>query len=107
MNEFKYHEFLKSKINLPKDVGILEDFEVSDFLLPHQKDIVKWAVRGGRRALFESFGGLATVPFRAIKLGRKGVATELNHISYKDGLIYCRQAESEMLTPSLFDCLED
>ena len=56
--------------------------------------------------IFDPFGGLATVPFRAIKLGRKGVATELNHISYKDGLMYCRQAESEALTPSLFDCLE-
>lgn len=52
----KYIEFLQNKMCLPKEEGIIEDFEISDFLKPHQKDIVKWAVRGGRRALFESFG---------------------------------------------------
>ena len=56
--------------------------------------------------IFDPFGGLATVPFRAIKMGRKGVATELNIVSYTDGLRYCRQAESEALTPSLFDCID-
>lgn len=51
-----YIEFLQNKMCLPKEQGLIEDFEISDFLKPHQKDIIKWAVRGGRRALFESFG---------------------------------------------------
>jgi hypothetical protein len=52
-----YLDFLKQKMNLPKDHGIdIDDSELLPQLLPHQKDIVKWAIKGGRRALFESFG---------------------------------------------------
>ena len=52
-----YAEFLKSKtISAPSsgfDVA-LED--INDNLKPHQKIAVQWAVKGGRRALFEAFG---------------------------------------------------
>jgi len=52
-----YIEFLKSKISIAKESGFeIEDSEINPILLPHQKDAVKWAIRGGRRALFESFG---------------------------------------------------
>lgn len=52
-----YVQFLKSKIetapvsgfSIPKD-------ELSNALKPHQADAVQWALKGGRRALFESFG---------------------------------------------------
>lgn len=52
-----YQEFLKTKIEIAKDSGFdisLDD--INPVLKPHQKDAVKWAVKGGRRALFESFG---------------------------------------------------
>lgn len=57
MEETKYMEFLKSKMAIAKDTG----FEVSpenlnSALLPHQKDIVSWAISGGRRAIFAKFG---------------------------------------------------
>lgn len=53
----KYTDFLKSKIVLAPESGFeVEDSEISAALLPHQKDAVKWALKGGRRALFESFG---------------------------------------------------
>lgn len=53
----QYIDFLKSKI----DVAPITGFEISpdkinSILKPHQRDAVVWAVRGGRRALFESFG---------------------------------------------------
>lgn len=52
-----YMEFLQSKIVLAKDSGfIVDDSEINPILKPHQRDAVKWAVRGGRRALFEAFG---------------------------------------------------
>ncbi|MBQ8279723.1 MAG: DNA methylase N-4 [Roseburia sp.] len=52
-----YLEFLKSKIEIAKDSGFeVEPSEVNKALKPHQKDAVIWALRGGRRALFESFG---------------------------------------------------
>jgi hypothetical protein len=56
--------------------------------------------------IFDPFGGLLTVPFRAIKLGRLGIATELNPESFRDGLQYLRAAENDSLSPSLFDILD-
>jgi DNA modification methylase len=32
------------------------DHEINQNLKPHQRDAVRWAVKGGKRALFESFG---------------------------------------------------
>jgi DNA modification methylase len=58
-----YHKFLRAKCNLPADFGVPvepgEVFELADkdFIpKPHQTAGVMWAVKGGRRALFESFG---------------------------------------------------
>ncbi len=50
-----YIEFIESKIEVAKDSGF-ELNEVNKNLLPHQQEAVKWALRGGKRALFESFG---------------------------------------------------
>lgn len=53
----KYIDFLKSKIELAKDTGFdISPDEVNPILKPHQRDAVIWAIKGGRRALFESFG---------------------------------------------------
>lgn len=52
-----YREFCKRKVELSKDQGFtISPDEVHPWLKPHQRDAVVWAVRGGRRALFESFG---------------------------------------------------
>lgn len=52
-----YREFLETKIELAKDSGFrIEPQELNPALKPHQKDAVAWALKGGRRALFESFG---------------------------------------------------
>ena len=56
-DEMDYIEFLKSKIEIAKDSGFeVGREEINPALKPHQKDAVIWALRGGRRALFESFG---------------------------------------------------
>ncbi|MFW9879760.1 MAG: SNF2-related protein, partial [Candidatus Thorarchaeota archaeon] len=58
-----YEKFLQSKIEIAPESG----FEISEkdlpskfidgtFLKPHQRDCIIWAIKGGRRALFESFG---------------------------------------------------
>jgi DNA modification methylase len=53
----EYIEFLKSKIDIAPKTGIeISEEDVNPILKPHQRDAVIWAVRGGRRALFESFG---------------------------------------------------
>lgn len=53
----EYLDFLKTKIELATDSGFeIEPCKLNKALKPHQKDAVSWALRGGRRALFESFG---------------------------------------------------
>ncbi len=55
--EMNYQEFLKTKIEIAPESGFeVQTQEINKALLSHQKDAVKWALQGGRRALFESFG---------------------------------------------------
>ena len=52
-----YEEFLQGKVDIAEETGIeVEPEAVNPALKPHQRDAVLWALRGGRRALFESFG---------------------------------------------------
>lgn len=78
-------------------------------LCPLQFDIVdrcieQFSMPG--ETVYDPFGGLMTVPFRAIKKNRKGIATELNQSYWLDGIQYLKQAEMEMSTPSLLDLME-
>jgi DNA modification methylase len=57
--------------------------------------------------VFDPFGGLMTVPYRAVKHGRKGRACELNPDYFRDGSVYMRAIESQVNMPSLFDIIED
>ena len=57
-----YQEFLESKKTIAPDRGfIVAPENINPALMPHQKDAVAWALRGGQRALFESFGMGKTV----------------------------------------------
>lgn len=52
-----YKDFLETKIELATESGFVVDpKKVNKVLKPHQRDAVVWALKGGRRALFESFG---------------------------------------------------
>lgn len=52
-----YLDFLNSKVCISPDSGFeVDPDEISSSLKPHQRDAVLWALKGGRRALFESFG---------------------------------------------------
>lgn len=53
--------------------------------------------------VYDPFGGLMTVPYRAIKLGRLGAGVELNTQYFFDGVHYCKAAEAEHGMPTLFD----
>jgi DNA modification methylase len=55
--EIAYEEFLKNKVVIAEDYGFeVSEDAISTKLMPHQKDIVLWALKGGRRAIFASFG---------------------------------------------------
>ena len=57
MEHIDYQNFVRGKIAMAKFSGFeVADSEISAILKPHQRDIVKWAVRGGCRAIFAAFG---------------------------------------------------
>jgi len=53
--------------------------------------------------VFDPFGGLFTVPLRALHLGRRGRAVELNPGYFMDGVKYLEAAERKRAMPVLFD----
>lgn len=78
-------------------------------LCPLQFDIVdrlitQFSMPG--ETVLDPFAGLATVPYCAVKLRRRGLGFELNPSYFTDGVSYCRAAAEEMAMPTLFD-LED
>lgn len=57
--------------------------------------------------IFDPFGGLFTVPNRALRKGRRGRAVELNPGYFLDGVKHLEAAEREQSMPSLFDLGDD
>ena len=52
-----YQKFLEQKIVVAGTYGYeINKDEINPISLPHQKDIIHWAISGGRRAIFASFG---------------------------------------------------
>lgn len=53
----QYRDFLEAKVETAPKTGFeVDPKEINEALKPHQRDAVVWALQGGRRALFESFG---------------------------------------------------
>jgi len=78
-------------------------------ICPLQFDIVdrvieRWSNMG--ELVDDPFGGIMTVPYRAVKLGRRGMGVELNAEYFRDGLSYLRAADVEANAPTLFDLIE-
>lgn len=49
--------FLREKVAFDRSFGFpVHDDDLHSVLLPHQRDIVRWAILGGRRAIFAKFG---------------------------------------------------
>lgn len=57
--------------------------------------------------VYDPFGGIGSVPLRALKLGRVGWGTELSPRYWSDAVTYLRAEEDKAATPSLFDLLGD
>lgn len=65
-----YHDFLRGKIKLADFGGFeVDDSDINPILKPHQRAIVKWAVRGGNRAMFAAFGlGKSVMQIETLRL---------------------------------------
>lgn len=77
-------------------------------ICPLQLDIVERLIErysNKGEMVFDPFGGIGTVPYCAVKLGRKGLSTELNYDYWKDSLTYIREIEMEVEAPTLFDLM--
>lgn len=111
LSEMTYKEFLESKIELAQDSGFeVNPTDINKALKPHQMDAVIWALKGGRRALFESFGLGKTIQeiefckqvidheggraLIVLPLGVKQEFTQdaVNVLGY-DAPVYCRSME--------------
>lgn len=57
MSQDPYRAFLEQKIRMAPAIGFdVHEQDLHPLLKPHQRAIVRWAVRGGRRAIFCAFG---------------------------------------------------
>nr|WP_258072380.1 DNA methyltransferase [Xanthomonas arboricola] len=82
---------------------------LENHICPLQFDIVDRLIQRFSNAgelVFDPFGGLFTVPYRALKLGRQGRAAELSTAYFMDGVKYLQAAEREMAMPDLFATME-
>lgn len=82
---------------------------LENHVCPLQFDIVdrlieRYSQKG--ELVFDPFGGLATVPVRAMKLGRRGRSVELNPGYWADGVKYCQAMEAEVSMPTLFNLMD-
>lgn len=78
-------------------------------LCPLQFDIVDRLIVSDSNPgeeVYDPFGGLMTVPLRAVKLGRRGRASELNPGYFADGVRILREHDRDRATPSLFNLIE-
>ncbi len=77
---------------------------------PLQLDIIERLIERYSNAndkVFDPFGGIGSVPKTAIKLGRYGIACELNADYFRDGVGYCQAEEDSITAPTLFDYLQE
>ncbi len=78
-------------------------------LCPLQFDIVDRVIEQFTmpgETVYDPFGGLCTVPYRAILKGRKGIACELSTPYFLDGAAHCKAAENKMAMPDLFAAID-
>lgn len=67
--------------------------------------IVQYSMEG--ETVYDPFAGLGTVPYCAIRLGRRGIGAELNPHYFRDAVAHCTAAERDMAVPTFFDLLAE
>jgi hypothetical protein len=102
-----HHPDVWSDINRMRTLNMMQQRKGAEMhLCPIQFDIVDRLIERYSNEgdlIFDPFGGLMTVPYRALLKKRRGAATELSASYFLDGVHYLRMAEEKMETPQLFD----
>lgn len=76
---------------------------------PLQLDIVERLINrysNPGELIYDPFCGLGTVPYCAVKLGRKGQGSELNPQYFLDSVQYLQAIEKQVSMPTLFDMID-
>ncbi len=82
---------------------------LQNHICPLQLDIVERIINrysNPGEVVYDPFGGIGTVPYTAVKMGRFGLSTELNPDYWRDSLVYLREAEQNRNAPTLFDMIQ-
>jgi DNA modification methylase len=53
--------------------------------------------------VFDPFGGIGTVAYKAIEMHRLGLMCELNNEYFGHAASYCKEIEQQVMAPTLFD----
>ena len=83
--------------------------ELAMHICPLQFDIVERIInRFSNKGdlVFDPFAGLFTVPYMAVKMERRGIGTELNFESFRDGMSYLKAIDIQQGAPTLFEALD-
>lgn len=91
------------------NVEIAREAKDERHLAPLQLDLIErlihWYTNPGE-LVFDPFGGVGSTPYVAVKMGRRGMASELKPSYWKLACKYLRQAEMEKSQPTLFELAE-
>jgi len=87
--------------------GVQKQKGLNNHICPLQIDIVdriitRYSNEGD--VVYDPFGGLGTVPYRAVVKKRYGVSCELNPDYFTDSLTYLNNADKMRIAPTMFDC---
>jgi hypothetical protein len=103
-SEDAWHDIIRMRtLNADQSLGNREKH-----VCPLQIDIVDRLIRlysNEGDLVFDPFMGIGTVPARAVRLGRKGLGSELHDLYWADAVRYCALAEREASAPTLFDLI--
>ena len=83
-------------------------FNLQMHVCPLQLDIIERLITRYSNegdVIFDPLGGIGSTPMTAIKMGRYGMACELNNEYFRDGVGYCKAEEDKIDTPTLFDLM--
>jgi DNA modification methylase len=82
---------------------------LENHICPLPTDLIEWAIErftNPGEIVCDMFGGIGSVPYQAIKMGRKGIMIELNEAYWATAVKYCQDIELQRSAPTLFDLME-
>lgn len=104
-NEFVWDDISRTKTLNAKQVSSKKEKHICPLQLDIIDRLINRFTNTGDMVL-DPFGGLMSVPYQALRMGRKAIGIELNSEYYKDGLFYVTLINEKINAPTLFDMFE-